>query len=212
MSESWLAPISRRHHAERAHVSDSVVDALVSRIRGGRLQQGDQINTVEIAREHGVARASVREAVFRLERVGVVVAEAGRFTRVADVTSDLVAWVSEAAAHDLSFAAKRGVPELDAADRARARELAARVSDCAGWSEAVSGPVLELGRLLADAHGNALHSTRVRELAPAIEYFLGAAKAKPHVALGDLSDRLVAAIDEGDGKAAAMVMRKLYAP
>ncbi|WP_156761698.1 GntR family transcriptional regulator [Microbacterium karelineae] len=212
MSGDWLAPIERRFHAERAHVSDSVVDSLVARIRGGSLRQGDQINTVELAREHGVARASVREAVFRLERVGVVVAEAGRYTRIADVTSDLVSWVSEAAAHDLAFAAKRGAPDLDATARARARELAESISDCMGWSEAVSGPGLELGQLFADAHPNALHRTRVRELAPAIAYFLGAAKVRPHIDLDDVAGRLVEAINAGDGPAAAGAMRRLYTP
>lgn len=212
MTEHWLTPIRRQHRAERSHVSDSVVDALVERIRGGRLRQGDQISSAEIAREQGVARASVREAILRLERVGVVVAEPGRFTRVADVTADLVAWVGEAAAWDMAFAAEKGVPALRGEAVERARVLAREIGECAGWSEAVTGPALRLGQLFAHAHANALHHARIRDMAPAIEYFLGAAKTSPDISLEEISRRLVGAIAARDARSAAMAMRRLYAP
>jgi len=51
---------------------DYVDESLRERLRDGRLQPGDRLNAVKLARELGVSRTPVQEALNRLERDGLL--------------------------------------------------------------------------------------------------------------------------------------------
>lgn len=80
-------------------VGDSVYQELLRAIYDGRLQPGQRVNDLALAKELGISRTPVREAIQRLRTIGVIEAEANRFTRIAVVGPDqvrehLIVWVA----------------------------------------------------------------------------------------------------------------------
>jgi len=65
---------------------DQVVESLYEQIIRGRLRPGQRITEDSLAREFGVSRTPVREAVKRLAEMGVIVAH--RWTRLEVVAAD----------------------------------------------------------------------------------------------------------------------------
>lgn len=63
-----------------------VFEQVLAAVIRGELLPGQRISDAELARQYGVSRTPVREALQRLRDIGVIEASASRFTRVADVT------------------------------------------------------------------------------------------------------------------------------
>ncbi len=63
-----------------------IFGTLLDAIHEGRMQPGDRISDGSLAKEFEVSRTPVREAIQRLRDLGLIEAQAGRFTRVAVVT------------------------------------------------------------------------------------------------------------------------------
>lgn len=70
----------------RSSVVTTVFDQLLAAVHRGELEPGQRINDAELAKEYGVSRTPVREALQRLREIGIIEASASRFTRVAVVT------------------------------------------------------------------------------------------------------------------------------
>src|SRR5674476_2799 len=69
--------------AGRPSVIDSIVDEIVDRIASGELKDGDMLASQdELARSLGVSRASLREALNRLNLLGLVESRHGSGTFV----------------------------------------------------------------------------------------------------------------------------------
>ncbi|WP_159500429.1 GntR family transcriptional regulator [Microbacterium sp. 18062] len=66
----------------RPAFGDEVFEILGRAIRDGQLQPGRLLRDVDLAAQFGVSRTPVREALQRLERIGLVEIEANRYTRV----------------------------------------------------------------------------------------------------------------------------------
>ena len=64
-------------------LGEEVYAVLGAAIRDGRLAPGQRLRDVELAAALGVSRTPVREALQRLERIGLVEVSANRYTRVA---------------------------------------------------------------------------------------------------------------------------------
>jgi DNA-binding GntR family transcriptional regulator len=75
---------------KRQTVGDNLYDELLAAIHSGRFSPGERINDVALARELGISRTPVREALQRLKTLGVVEAEPNRFTRVAVIPPETV--------------------------------------------------------------------------------------------------------------------------
>jgi DNA-binding GntR family transcriptional regulator len=75
---------------KRQTVGDNLYDELLAAIHAGRFAPGERINDVALARELGISRTPVREALQRLKSLGVVEAEPNRFTRVAVIPPETV--------------------------------------------------------------------------------------------------------------------------
>lgn len=76
MSSPYAAP--RKGGITRVPLRDQVHDALVDRILREELKPGSRISDTALARELGVSRTPIREALLRLEREGFMEADLGR--------------------------------------------------------------------------------------------------------------------------------------
>jgi DNA-binding GntR family transcriptional regulator len=70
----------------RPTVGDALYGELLTAILNGKFASGERINDVALARELGISRTPVREALQRLKSLGVIEAEPNRFTRVAVIS------------------------------------------------------------------------------------------------------------------------------
>lgn len=84
MSLASLSPVQYRS------ISEQVAVAIRQAIANGELKPGSRLLELEISEKMGTSRATVREALFRLEREGLVVRKANYGTFVTEVTEDLV--------------------------------------------------------------------------------------------------------------------------
>lgn len=97
-----------------AHIASQIID--------GTLAPGQRIRDVEVAGSLHVSRTPVREALQRLERLGLVTMYPSRYTEVTQVTPEVVAQTLEFAGYQAGAVARMAVPRLD--DDARAHALA----------------------------------------------------------------------------------------
>lgn len=65
---------------------DEAYAVLGEAIVDGRLKPGDRLRDVDLAEQMGISRTPVREALQRLERIGLVEVSANRYTRVSPVS------------------------------------------------------------------------------------------------------------------------------
>ncbi|MFL0410799.1 GntR family transcriptional regulator [Microbacterium paludicola] len=83
---SGLTPIDKGKQL----LADSVFQYLGAAIIDGTLEQGSRIRDAELAEKLNVSRMPIREALQRLERIGLVEMMPSRYTRVTVVTDELV--------------------------------------------------------------------------------------------------------------------------
>jgi DNA-binding GntR family transcriptional regulator len=114
-----------------ASVGDAVYDQILHAVPEGRRKPGQRLHDGAFAKQLGVSRTPVREALLRLRELGVVEFAPARYTRVAVIdpaqtAQALAAWVTVYAAI-AALAAANGVPEetLEAMADAHARYHAA---------------------------------------------------------------------------------------
>ena len=67
-------------------VVTTVFEQILAAVHDGTLLPGQRISDAELAKQFGVSRTPVREALQRLREIGIIEASPSRFTRVADVT------------------------------------------------------------------------------------------------------------------------------
>lgn len=80
---------------EMLPLSDRIARRIEEAIMMGRIHQGDRINTDELARQFKVSHIPIREAIKKLEAVGLIVSEANRSARVLELTEDDVRHIFE---------------------------------------------------------------------------------------------------------------------
>lgn len=73
---------------ERGDLVQTVLDRLTEAIVTGRLKPGDKLVESQVSDQLGVSRGPVREAIRRLEQIGLVEKIPYRSTRVASLTAD----------------------------------------------------------------------------------------------------------------------------
>ncbi|MDF2992588.1 MAG: transcriptional regulator [Microbacterium sp.] len=101
---------------------DEAYAALGEAIVDGRLRPGDRLRDVELAAHMGISRTPVREALQKLERIGLVEVAANRYTRVSALTDRARHDMREYAAHNIASALRVALPrctpdEIDTALR-----------------------------------------------------------------------------------------------
>lgn len=141
---------------ERVSLSDQVRNLLLERLTSGLLRPGDRINEAELARNLGISRNPIREAISGLAQRGFLVASPGRghflrlFSRkdVDDVFSFRICVET--------FAIREALPRMQAADHARLADILERMFVAAGAAQLA--PLLEadlaLHRRICELSGN----------------------------------------------------------
>ncbi len=110
----------------RSLLRDDVYVSLRDAIVDGTFAPGERLRDPELEQWLGVSRTPIGEALLRLERSGLVIAQPGRATTVApsDTPAVLNAQQLASAMHEL--AARLAVPRLSADDIGRMEEVNAR--------------------------------------------------------------------------------------
>lgn len=110
-----------------AHIASQIVD--------GTLAPGHRIRDVEVADELHVSRTPVREALQRLERLGMVTMYPSRYTEVTAVTPEVVAQTLEFAGYQAGVTTRMGLARIDDAERAHVAELVEEMYAAQGGSD-----------------------------------------------------------------------------
>lgn len=98
-------------------LADEVFHHIGQQIIDGVLEPGHRIRDVTVADELHVSRTPVREALQRLERLGLVTMYPSRYTEVTMVTPEIVRETLEFAGYQAGVSARLGVPRLTASER-----------------------------------------------------------------------------------------------
>jgi DNA-binding GntR family transcriptional regulator len=97
---------------ERRTASDEVADTLREAIIAGQFADGEELNQVELARQFGVSRVPVREALRRLEAEGLVSAEAHRRVVIPGLDRARISEIFEIRALLEGYLLERAAPHL----------------------------------------------------------------------------------------------------
>ena len=105
ISDAAFVPLDPRG----AILGDEVYRVLGEAILDGRLAPGERLRDIELAEVLGVSRTPVREAIQRLERIGMVQVSANRWTRVSVPNEKLLADTHEFVAYTMGNAVRLAV-------------------------------------------------------------------------------------------------------
>jgi len=115
--------------ATKQLLAEEVYQQVGASIIDGTLPAGSRIRDADLAEKFGVSRMPIREALQRLERVGLVEMYPSRYTQVTEVTPELTAKTLEFAGYVGGAIAAIAIPRLTDAERTEAAELALALSD-----------------------------------------------------------------------------------
>lgn len=197
----------------RGLLRDEVYLRLRDAIVDGTLEPGEQLRDAEVATWLGVSRTPVREAVLRLGEAGLVRAEPGRSTTVAELDPTEISDARAVVAAMHRLAVTEAVDRLTAADLTAMREANARFAAAVAHGDVA-------GALDAD---DAFHAVPVvvaanRALTTVLEQFtpvvrrLERARFASEQAHGsvELHTRLLHCLEAGDAGAAADVAHRTW--
>lgn len=104
-------------------LAEEVFQHIGAQIVDGVLEPGHRIRDVDVAEELHVSRTPVREALQRLERLGLVTMYPSRYTEVTAVTPETVEQTLEFAGYQAGMAARMGVARMTQHDRETLADL-----------------------------------------------------------------------------------------
>ncbi|WP_119698667.1 GntR family transcriptional regulator [Microbacterium halotolerans] len=118
---------------DNQRLADAVYERIGEAIIDGALEPGSRIRDQEIAADLGVSRMPVREALQRLERIGLVEMSASRFTRITEVSEQDIEDSVEFLGYQAAAATRMATRRMTEAQRERAAMLARGVvASCDG--------------------------------------------------------------------------------
>ena len=101
-------------------LSDVVAERIADAIIDGTIPAGARVRDHELAQQLGVSRMPVREALQRLQRVGLIETAASRYTRVTEVTPELADSTRRFSGHYLVSLVRMAIGAVDPSERATA--------------------------------------------------------------------------------------------
>ncbi|WP_198147921.1 GntR family transcriptional regulator [Microbacterium sp. XT11] len=144
---------------DAGRLADEVFHDIASRIVHGDYPPGSRINDRALAIELGVSRTPVREAMLRLERIGLVAVHPSRFTMVTEITEEMARSTWEFSGLYAGNIVRLAFPHLSQEARAHALTLieaaATTVDSPTEWLSAH----IALFSFLAERSGNELYRT-----------------------------------------------------
>lgn len=193
-------------------LAEGLFHVIGERIIRGDLPPGARIRDADLAAELQVSRTPVREALQRLERIGLVVMYPSRYTEVTSVTPDAIAAAHAFAGLQAGIIVRLACPRLTAAERDEVCELIDRIPATVDDAAACSNARRATIGYLAARSGNPLQQALVDEaslaLARALKTFEITAAHRDDLREG--AQRLADALREGDADAAEAACRRMY--
>ena len=198
--------------APKQLLADEVYQRVGASIIDGTLPPGHRIRDAELAEKFGVSRMPIREALQRLERVGLVEMHPSRYTQVTEVQPQLTEKTLEYAGYLGGAVAAIAVPRLNEAEREEAAALARALDDGLGDAATLTARRWELLHYLSRHSDNEILDTVLdqtsmplsRNLRPwAVDVTERDHMREVHAALAD-------AILAGDGHAAEHLVRAMH--
>lgn len=141
----------------RSVLADEVFHRIGEAIVTGELADGERLRDNELADSLNVSRMPVREALLRLERVGLVEISPSRYTRVTFVTDELVAVHRELAGYAAGLAAHMAIRRLTDQQLAEAVDLLDRIVAAVPDPERGSSARRDFFSFLSRHSGNDAH-------------------------------------------------------
>lgn len=203
-----LAPVN----VQPTRLAEIVFDRLSGAILDDTFAPGAVVRDNVIATQLGVSRMPVREALQRLQRIGLIDMAASRYTRVADVTPETVRDTLEFAACQAESVIRNVLPTLDLRE---ARTLQSLVKDVIVDIDRGAPALASAHRIcsrLSEMSRNVFLSTYLSDIDLAIQHNLrhadDSAPVREHVRarLIELAD----AVGRGDARAASAISNALH--
>ncbi|GAA2886142.1 GntR family transcriptional regulator [Microbacterium esteraromaticum] len=204
---------ARAEIATKKHLlAEGLFQLIGERIVSGDLAPGARIRDNELAAELSVSRTPVREALQRLERIGLVMMYPSRYTEVTSVTPEQVETAHVFAGLQAGIIARLACRRLSA-DEVEVvcgliRAVPADLADAAATSRARHAVV----GFLAARSGNTLQQSLVGEASLALSRALKTHEvpAERHPAVAAACADLEEALRLGDADAAEQACRRMY--
>jgi DNA-binding GntR family transcriptional regulator len=120
--------VSASRRLQRRTTSDTVADELRAAIVRGDYQDGMELNQVDLAREFGVSRVPIREALRQLKAEGLITSEPHMRAAVVGHTLERVLEILDLRALMECYLLTRSATRMTAADIAELRAMCAKMS------------------------------------------------------------------------------------
>ncbi|MDO5493578.1 MAG: GntR family transcriptional regulator [Nesterenkonia sp.] len=202
-------PPVRGVHARRL-LRDEVYDSIRDAVVVGDLAPGEQLRDGELGEWLGVSRTPVREALLRLAQAGLVEANPGRTTKVAEIDPEVFAHCREIAAELYALAARRAAEGLTAEHLERMDEANSQLQQALDAGDPMAAIAADdaFHSVPVAASGNPLIATQLETVTPYLrrgEYFhfgtwAGARSPGQH-------EEILEALRAADGERAAALTR-----
>lgn len=165
----------REVSSERRLLADAVFGRLSDEILSGELPDGHILRDHELAVRLNVSRTPVREAIMRLERIGLVEIEPSRFTRVTTITPESIREHRELAGYMAGVAAHMAVARLSDDELAHTLDLVDGVEAALADPAAASAARMALFGYLSRHSGNPIHHGLIEDAEAAFTRAIGRA-------------------------------------
>lgn len=193
-------------------LAEEVFHHIARLITEGEFAEGDRIRDVDVADELHVSRTPVREALQRLERLGLVTMYPSRYTEVTVVTPQVVSESLEFAGYQGGVTARMAVPRLGTAQRKHVLDLIARLQDALADGASTARARWAVFAYLADHSGNRQHRMLIDDVAVAVTRNLRGWTVRPgdRERMRQLYADFAEAVRVGDGDEAERLVRAMY--
>lgn len=202
----------RDNDTKKHLLAEGVFELIGERIVSGALPPGTRIRDAALAAELAVSRTPVREALQRMERMGLVTMYPSRYTEVTAVTPQTVEAARIFAGYQGGIIARMACPLLTDADLTAISTLISRIAAAVDDPAACSHARRELAEYLILRTDNPLQQALFDEssmaLARSLKDFPITAEHRPRLLAG--CDGLIAALRAGDADAAERAYRAIY--
>lgn len=189
----------------------TVTNHLRQDILGGKLEPGDRLLELQLAKEYNCGRAAIRSAIVELTSEGLVDRETNRGATVRRITIDEAIQITEARSALESLIASQAAANAGAEDHEDLQRIIADMDSAVseGDSSAYSDLNRLLHRRLCEVSGHRIAGELVANLrnrAAHHQYRLAVMPGRPDVSLGQ-HRAIVDAVVAGDPEAASEAMR-----
>lgn len=193
-------------------LAEEVFHHLGRQIIEGTIEAGERIRDVDVAEELHVSRTPVREALQRLERLGMVTMYPSRYTEVTEVTSETISQSLEFAGYQAAIAARLAVPRISDAQRDHVVRLVAAMHASLEHPETTSDARWAVFSYLGDRSGNAQHRTLMEDASMVLFRNLRdwVVPVTDRARMRDVYIAFAGAVRDGDGDEAERLVRTMY--